>query len=89
MSKIIEPVEALPTRKYGARGVDWAAVCEAVEAEGARSDRWCMVGVFTPSVATHIRSGKYPSVDPERFEVTTQKDPDHPGKSVFYMRLRK
>jgi len=88
MSKVT-PVDSLPTRTHGSQGIDWAAVCSDVAAEGERSDRWCEVGVFTASVATHIRKGKYPSVDPALFEVTTQRNPDIPGKSTLYMRLRK
>ena len=85
----VKPVDALPARRYGVVGIDWAAVCDEVEAEGRKSDRWCEVGVFAPSVASHIRAGKYPSVDPTKFELTTQKAPDHPGKSTLYMRVKK
>lgn len=84
MSKV-KPVDALPPRRFGASGVDWETICAEVEAEGGR---WCEVGVFTPSAATHMRQGRYPAVDPTKFEITTQKDPDHPGKSTFFMRLR-
>ncbi len=60
-------------------------MCVEVAAENGK---WCEVGVYNPSVANHIRRGHYPAVDPEKFEVTTQKNADHPGKSTFYMRLR-
>ena len=81
----VKPLDALPPRRFGASGVDWEQVCtEVAEQDGL----WCEVGSFSPSVAVHIRKGKYPSVDPARFEVTTQKDESAPGKSRLYMRLR-
>lgn len=88
-NKVVEPVDSLPPRTHGSQGIDWDEVCREVEAEGKKSDRWCKVGTFTASVATHIRRGKYPSVDPEKFEVTTQRSTEVIGKSVLYMRLRK
>ena len=53
----------------------------------ALGGEWAEVGVFSPSVASHIRSGRYPSVDPTKFEVTTQKA-DQPGRSYLFARLR-
>ncbi len=81
---MVEKVNTLPQRTHGSRGLDWKQTCADVEAgEGD----WFLVGEFSPSVATHIRRGRYPSVDPGKFEVTTVKS-DTPGRSGLYMRLR-
>ncbi len=80
----IKPVSELPPRQYGAKGIDWAEVCDKVAAENGA---WCEVGTFNPSVATHIRNGRWPAIDPSKFEITTQKS-DVPGRSRLYMRLR-
>jgi hypothetical protein len=88
-SKTVTPVDSLPPRQFGARGIDWKQVCIDVEDEATRSDKWCAVADFNASVGTHIRQGKYPSVDPEKFEVTMQKSDTAEGKSTLYLRLRK
>lgn len=81
---MVKKVGKLPDRTFGSKGIDWSSTCERVE-KGAGA--WFNVGEFSPSVASHIRAGKYPSVDPEKFEVTTQKT-DQPGRSALFMRLR-
>lgn len=81
---MVKQVKALPERTYGSKGIDWSQICADVEAgEG----EWFVVGVFSPSVASHIRRGRYPAVDPEKFEVTTAKT-DTRNRSELYMRLR-
>jgi hypothetical protein len=81
----IKVIGNLPERNgHGRRGFDWTAICDAVaDAKG----KWCEIGVFHPSIATQIRQGRYPSVDPERFEVTTRTTGDR-LRSTLYMRLR-
>jgi hypothetical protein len=82
---MIKRVDSLPERTRGSRGVDWKQTCLDVEAEGGA---WCEIGDFHSSTASHIRVGRYPSVDPTRFEVTTQRSTTDPKKSTLYMRLR-
>lgn len=80
-------VDDLPAHNKGRRGVDWAEVCAFTEKQ---KGKWVEVGLFDPSVVSHIRNGKYPSVDPERFEVTSQgaEAPESGGRrSTIYIRL--
>ena len=82
---MVKILDELPgTSGRGRRGLDWTDICQAVT--GAKG-QWCEIGVFHPSIATHIRQGRYPSVDPEKFEVTTRTTGDR-GHSTLYMRLR-
>jgi hypothetical protein len=80
----VTKIDDLPQRRLGPRGVDWRQVCADVEKhDGA----WCHLGIFSASTVSHIRAGKYPSVDPEKFEVTSQRGDD--GKRHLYMRMRR
>lgn len=76
----------LPERSIGVRGLDWPAIVEYVRKQ---KGLWVEIDTFDPSVASHIRSGRYPSIDPSEFEVTTQKAEPVNGKrrSTLFMRL--
>jgi hypothetical protein len=81
----MEHLDAVPTSQFGPRKIKWDEVVKEVRANGGK---WGRVGVFSPSVATHIRAGRYPAVDPNEFEVTTRKVEGQPGKSTLYIRVR-
>lgn len=77
--------ELPPVGKVGNWKVDWEAVKALAQ---ANPGRWVKVGILNPSVATHIRKGRYQSVSPEEFEVTTRKDGEDKTKSWLYLRTR-
>lgn len=83
----VQPVDGLPARVKGKnRRTDWAAIARRVK---ENAPRWCNVGSFNPTVATHIRQGKYPAVDSALYEVTTRKTqvpPGEPRSSSLFMR---
>jgi hypothetical protein len=74
-----------PLGQYGPRGTDWEAVIAEVE---ALDGKWGRVGQYHQSVVTRIREGKYPAVDPTKYEVTSRRDPET-GKSWLWMRRMK
>lgn len=77
----------LPKRNIGVRGLDWPAIVEYVRKQ---KGKWVSIDTFDPSVVSHIRAGRFTSVDPEEFEVTSQKAEPVDGKrrSTLFMRLR-
>jgi len=82
MVKVLSELPGIGPR--GPRGFDWTEIAAAVEAaKGA----WCEIGVFHPSTVSHVRNGRYPAVDPERFEITSRTAGAR-NKSTLYMRLR-
>lgn len=78
----METASSLPTGTFGKRGTDWPAVCKEID---ALRGKWGKVGVYSPSSATRIRRGEYPSVDPEKYEVATRTVD---GVSYLWMRRR-
>lgn len=81
----MEHMDSVPYNTRGTRKTDWDAVVKEVRQNGGR---WARVGLFSPSVASWIRQGRYPAVDPDEFIVTTRKDPETKNKSWLYMKVR-
>lgn len=78
----MEFVEEVPQGHFGPRKFDWKEVCrQLIERPG----EWGKVGEFSPSVATHIRQGRYPAVDPSMYEVKTRRSGNE-GRAWVYMR---
>ena len=81
----IDVFAVLPPSVKG-RGLDWEWVAQQVR---DNAPNWCEVGVFNPSVATHIRKGKYRWVKPEEFEIATRKIPtEERTRSRLFLRVR-
>jgi len=67
-------------------GVDWYEVADEVR---AAKGEWCQVeGEFNPSVAGHMRNGRYPAINPDEFEITTRQVETGKRRSLIYLRLK-
>jgi hypothetical protein len=66
--------------------LDWSAIAAEVR---KHPGQWCRVPrSMNPTVAMHIKRGKYPHIPPEQFDVVTRKDYEVHGKSWIFLRLR-
>ena len=66
--------------------LDWAGV--AAQAR-KHPGQWCRVSrPFNPTVAQHIKNGRYTHVKPEEFEVTTRQYEGDRNKSWIFLRTR-
>jgi len=72
------------------RLVDWEKVLTQLdEASLSGSTEWGLVGTFDQSVRTHIRQGRYKSIDPSKYEVTTRLSPgEKRSRALLYMRRK-
>lgn len=67
-------------------GIDWNEVAVAVrKAKGA----WCQVdGDFNPSVAGHLRRGRYSAINPDEFEITSRQVAKGDRRARIFIRLK-
>ena len=81
-----EPEGLTTIEDPGVYRLDWEQVAREVR---SNSGQWCRVSrAFNPTVAMHIRRGKYPHVPPEEFEVTTRACAGQPNKSWIFLRTK-
>ena len=66
--------------------LDWESVAREVR---KHPGEWCRVSrPFNPTVAQHIKRGRYTYVKPEEFEVTTRQYEADISKSWIFLRTR-
>ena len=80
-------VGSLPAAKGHQR--DWAAVCAFAD---ANPGKWIRVGIMHSSVRSHLNAGRYPGVDPSKYESASRIEADvaYPtsGSATIYLRRR-
>jgi hypothetical protein len=65
--------------------LDWKAIADEVR---RYPGEWCRVSrPLNPTVAQHIKRGRYPHVPPEEFETATRKHETLANKSWIYLRV--
>ena len=87
----VTPVDLDSRPRTRVRLVDWAKVLAALDVLGEeKPGKWGLVGEFDQSVRSNIRRGAYSRIDPDKYEVTTEKVPSgmNRNRALLYMRRR-